>query len=752
MLSVSTNTRLSFGLYEADLETGELWKAGRKIKLQSQPFKLLATLLERPGQVVTREELQQRLWGPDTVVHFEQSLGTAINKVREALGDSAENPRFIETLSKRGYRFIAPVQAASRAEALPSRKYEAPVLPTNLAEPMEEILVVDQESAKASPGPPARVQLRPVEQGELRPYRRYFGVAGAIFLLSVTVAGAYVLGRASSFVTPPHITQITTSGNIVPGARPMEDLAAIGTDGLRLFTSVLRNGQDHLVAVELASGAQTDVSVPAEIGAPTLSDLSPDASKLLLRSHLSRESEQPLWVVPASGGSAQRVGNVLAHDASWMPDGERILYAAGNDLYVTGLTDTPQRYASLPGRAFWLRWSPNGNVLRFTLIDPIAHTLSLWQLAASDRKPEPLLNGWSQPAQECCGIWTGDGKSFVFQATKDGSTNLWRLEGSAGKSPKRLTDGPLQFESPVGARAGGRIYFLGGDARFAMERYSAATKDMVPEESWLRDCVRIAYSRDSHWVAWTTADGHLWRSRPDGTERIQLTSSGLEVFLAAWSPDSSSLAVMARKPGEAWRIYLVPSEGGPPRLALDDKRNAADPSWGPDGQTLVFGRVDDAMGKEAEARSLLTLDLRSGKVQPVPGSEGLFSPRWSPNGKYIAALSLDGREVRLFNVATQQWSKLPVNSGADPHWSADSGSLWVHEFADPLQPIVQIAIPSTRITTTVNLVSPKHSGSVVDFVFAGVLPSGDVLVQTRTNTGNLYTLDVNQLASNTSQQ
>jgi DNA-binding winged helix-turn-helix (wHTH) protein len=106
---VESASRVSFGLYEADLQTGELWKAGRRIKIQSQPFKVLSALLERPGEVVTREELQLRLWGKDTIVDFDHSLGTAINKIREALSDSAENPLFVETLARRGYRFIAPV-------------------------------------------------------------------------------------------------------------------------------------------------------------------------------------------------------------------------------------------------------------------------------------------------------------------------------------------------------------------------------------------------------------------------------------------------------------------------------------------------------------------------------------------------------------------------------------------------------------------------------------------------------------------
>src|SRR5579872_4237698 len=109
MSTTAERTRVGFGVYEADLSSGELWKAGRRIRLQSQPFKILAALLERPGEIISRQELQARLWGDDTVVGFEHSLGTAVNRIREALGDSASNPRFIETINRRGYRFIAPV-------------------------------------------------------------------------------------------------------------------------------------------------------------------------------------------------------------------------------------------------------------------------------------------------------------------------------------------------------------------------------------------------------------------------------------------------------------------------------------------------------------------------------------------------------------------------------------------------------------------------------------------------------------------
>jgi DNA-binding winged helix-turn-helix (wHTH) protein len=106
-----------FGVFELDLSAGELRKGGVKLRLQGQPFQVLALLLERAGDVVTREELQQKLWPSDTFVDFDHSLNTAINKVREALGDSASSPRYVETLARRGYRFIAPVQNSAPNDA-----------------------------------------------------------------------------------------------------------------------------------------------------------------------------------------------------------------------------------------------------------------------------------------------------------------------------------------------------------------------------------------------------------------------------------------------------------------------------------------------------------------------------------------------------------------------------------------------------------------------------------------------------------
>jgi Tol biopolymer transport system component/DNA-binding winged helix-turn-helix (wHTH) protein len=754
----TSNARLSFGLYEVDLQTGEIWKAGFRIKLQTQPFKVLATLLERPGQVVSREELQERLWGKDTIVDFDHSLGTAINKIREALGDSADNPRFIETLARRGYRFIAPVGH------IPATLAEAPEINPDRVTELATSASMSATSASAS----YQTTLTPASQPathltQVAPLavsvssrNRHISI-WAIAAVGIVTAciGGFLLGSSRTATTPPHITQITRSGHLAASVQDMENLSAVTTDGVHLFAATIDSGRSVLSAVSLSGGAAVPISLPAEVASPALADISPDGSRLLLRDHLSPESEQPLWVAPTIGGSALRVGNVLAHDATWMPDApnspdsDAILFANGNQLFLTHLNgNDPKPYANLPGRAFWLRWSPNGHLLRFTILDPIAHTLALWQLTPSDRTPHRILAGFSQPSSECCGVWTPDGRSFVFQSTHGGSSDIWRLSGESTSSPVRLTDGPLQFQSPVAARPNSqhpnRIFFLGLDGRSELESLSPSG-ELIPERGFLSAAVRVDYSRDGNWVAWTDSSGQLWRARSDGSELLQVTSDNFDVFLARWSPDHQRLAIMAREPGKAWQIYLISANGGDPQPLLSESRNAADPSWSPDGRSIVFGRVNDLMGKENAARSLSILHLepngQPGPIEEIPGSENLFSPRWSPDGRYIAALTLDQRQVRLLSVATQTWSRLPVPSGADPVWSSDSRYLFLHASLDPAQPIDRVSIPDGHVDQLVRLADSRQNDAV-DYVFGGLTRDNRPLIRARLFTGNFYSLDL----------
>ena len=714
---IESPSRVTFGLFEADLQTGELWKAGKRIKIQSQPFKVLATLLEHPGEVVTREDLQLRLWGKDTIVDFDHSLGTAINKIREALGDSAENPRFIETLARRGYRFIAPVGYPVAPATTQSPHVAATIPPTQPSE--------TPENQPISPTQPPLKKLHVI----------YIATAAAALALGI------YLGNSRPH-PPLRISQITSNGRISPGAPAMESFPATATDGVRIFSSVIENGRSSLSQISIASGDALSLAIPSEIAAPSLGDLSPDSSKLLLRNHLSPESEQPLWVVPVGGGSALRVANILAHDATWMPDGNGILYAAGNELFVTYLKDgTSTRIATVPGRAFWLRWSPDGHLLRFTTIDPLAHTMSLWELPAGTHTPRPILTGWSNPPSECCGTWTADGKYFLFQSARDGNDDLWQLRGKDISGATRITNGPLRYEAPIAARTGHRIFFLGLDTKSELLTYAADKREFVPLNTFLSQANRVNFSRDKQWVAWTDAQGRLWRARVNGEEELQLTPDSMQVFLAHWSPDGQQLAIMAREPGKAWQLYAVPADGGSPQPLHPENRNAGDPDWSADGQSLVFGRVPDLMGKESGSRAIQILDLHTHAITPVPGSEGLFSPRWSPDGHYIAAISLDQRRLMLFDVAARTWRLLAETSVADPVWSSDSKAIYIHSFMSPTQPIYRVDVPSGQLQQVADLASFR-SGETADYFFCGITPNNVPLVRARSSTGNLYSIDL----------
>lgn len=750
MATLERVERTSFGVFEVDLRAGELSKAGFKVRLSGQPFKVLTILLAKSGEVVTREELQLEVWGANTNVDFERALAGAINKIREALGDSAENPRFVETLPKRGYRFIAPVTSVVPPHQSEGVVQVSPVLGTNgdverrsaaseSADLIRRVVVeppIPPVLAYKSPEVPTRRIADLIRHGWSVRELVLTGLATALLLTTITIVW---LWRRQPDTAPLRVEQLTHSGSISTGPPNMENLLTLATDGTRIFTSVMEDGRPRLSTISISTGEIQRVALPHELSAISLSDISSDGSKLLLRSHLSSASEQPLWVVPSSGGSALRVGDVMAHDASWMPDGASVLYANGDDLAVIRLDDgvsTP--FAKLNGRAFWMRWSPDGKLLRFTVMDPLTHTSGLWELESRDGTPRQVRMPMTDHLSACCGTWTADGSAYVLQA----GGNLWELKGGGRTSVlTKLTNGPLRFLSPVAARSGSRIFFMGLDQPSGLQKF-INQEGFRPAPSFIADATRVDFSRDGVWVAWIDTDERLWRARAiDGSDKLQLTPEYLECFMAHWSPDGKRLAVMAREPGKVWRTYLIHAAGGTPRPLLNEDRNAADPDWSADGKRLVFGRESDPMGKESGPHSIQIIDLATEKTEVVPGSEGLFSPRWSPDGLWIAALSLNQKNLMLYDVGRRQWKELAATSAADPIWSVDSKSVYIHAFLDEKEPILKVSVPEGVIHVVADL-NGFHNQETVNYFFGGLTPANEPLVEPRIGTGNLYTLDL----------
>lgn len=686
-----------------------------RVRIQSQPFKVLAALLEQPGEVISHDFLQQLLWGSDTTVDFDHSLGIAVNKLREALGDRAENPRFVETLPKRGYRFIAPVKLVD-------------------AQPADSLL------------PGAAIGLKTTSQ------KRLFWIAAVLACVCVSLCMA--LFFRSPARRPYRVLQVTYSGHVLSNDLDdleVESFSSSASDGTRLYFSQMVNGNLEL-AVALAANGEIDlVHLPSEIGAPLIGSLAPDGSSLLVHSHLEAEPEQPLWIVPTLGGNARRVPNLLAHDATWMPGGHRLLIANGNELTIVDTNGSdPHKLISTPGRAFWLRWSPDGKRLRFTLHDPKRQTTELWEVAADGTDLHPLLPDWSQPASECCGSWTADGENYVFQSGHNleyDHFEIWALREQPwilrDRKPRQITNGPLAYEAPTTSPVGHRIYFIGVNSQIELLHALPKSSAFIALEQNLSVAALAEYSPDGKWVAWLNAsDGSLWRSRIDGSQRIELTTPPLRIFLMKWSPDNKRLALMAEEPGMPWKLYLIDAEGGKPAPLLNEDRNEADPDWSGDGRTIVFGRLPNRMDSR-QPKSIYLLDIESRKVTEVPGSNGLFSPRLSPDGRYIAAMRLDQKALLLFDRAQEHWTTLTTQGVGDPAWSHDGRFLYFQNFLEKGKPIYRIAVPDGHaepVATIANL----QPIAATDYRLIGLAPGDLPVVSAHTSTVNLYGLDLDE--------
>jgi Tol biopolymer transport system component/DNA-binding winged helix-turn-helix (wHTH) protein len=706
-------TRVQFGIFSVDLNAGELHRSGIRVRLQSQPFKLLAVLLQHPGEVVSRETLQHQLWGADTMLDFDHSLGIAVNKLREALGDHAENPRFVETLAKRGYRFIAPVTTVEPQKSSPT------------VEPSITLPAV------ALPGS-----------------KRTQWIWIAAVLACICLGLGLVLGLRAPSRMPYRVVQVTYSGHLLTNDPEVGSFSSSASDGTRLYFSHVDNGSPLLAVALAANGEISHFDLPSEIGAPLIGSLSPDGAKLLIHSHLQADPEQPVWIVPTLGGDARRVPGMLAHDATWMPDGHALLLAKGYELIIVGADGSdPHKLITTQGLAFWLRWSPDGLHLRFTLRDPKRQTTELWEVAVDGSNPHPLLPNWSQPSSECCGNWTADGKDFVFQSEHNGHKDIWAMRKRfwhlKDREPRQITNGPLDYEAPSTSPWSNRIYFIGADRQIELLHALPRSSGFVALDHNLSVAALAEYSPDGQWVAWLNAsDSSLWRSKVDGTQRIELTTPPLRIFSMKWSPDNKRIALMAEEPGRPWKIYLLDAEGGKPTPLLNEDRNEADPDWSADGQTIVFGRLPDRMDSR-QPKAIYSLNLQTHKVTEIPGSTGLFSPRLSPDGHYIAAMRLDQRALLLFDRSKGQWSTLTTHGVGDPIWSHDGRYLYFQDFLEEGEPIYRMAVPAGA-AESVATIGNLRPIAATDFRLIGLAPGDLPVVSAHTSTVNLYSVDLNE--------
>jgi Tol biopolymer transport system component/predicted Ser/Thr protein kinase len=528
----------------------------------------------------------------------------------------------------------------------------------------------------------------PVAQPEAtaQPRRLRWWLAGAVLVMGLGAASVYWLWHPSAKPQVTGMVQLTHDGRAKDGP--------LLTDGSRIY---FHEEPWDIVQVSVHGG---EVAPATPISGPQAFplDISSDGSEFLVIHLATLADLAPLWIAPVLAGSPRRAGNLMVNSfgqtadvfdqaAAWSPDMQRIAFAKGHDLYTARPDGSAVReLVSLPGVGFAVHWSPDGSHLELSVVNPKTGAESLWQLRADGTKLHELLPGWSSPAAECCGVWAPDGKYLVFQATRRGLTTLWALPqkdglfSSASRRPIQLTTGPMDTLSPVLSRDGRKIFTLGIQPRGKLVRYEARSKSFVPYLGGA-SISDVNFSKDGQWISYSSyPEGDLWRSKADGSDKLQLTFPPLQASLPRWSSDGKQIAFIGRKPGEAAKIYIVPTDGGEPERVLpQDTAEEMDPVWSPDGNRLVFSKNPFVEVRSPQERDLEIVDLKTRQVAPVPGSEGLYSARWSPDGRHLVAMPRDSVRMTLFDFNSQEWQDLVKLVIGYPNWSRDSKYVYFND-------------------------------------------------------------------------
>ncbi len=605
----------------------------------------------------------------------------------------------------------------------------------------EQILVAESTGSSAVGSKERKVsapRLVGVHSQSSWPAIRKVAISGVLVIAGVVA----ILAMARSVRSPISPPRLIASVQITNDGLPKRSLV---TDGSRLYFSEYVGG--HSVLMQVSTTGGDTAPLPNPLPSADIYDILPSRSELLVRTgEKAAETESAIWVMPVPGGSPRRVGNILAHAATWAPDGRHIFYSNGSTLYSSNVEGTESRkLVTVAGVPFGLRVSPDGTILRFSVEDPGQHTSSLWEVASDGRGLRPLLPEWNKPPMESAPTWTLDGRYFVFQSGHGISQDIWTIRehksvlSKVNTTPIQLTAGPLAFGTPTSGDHKS-LYVIGEQRRFDLVRYAGESQQFstyLPGVS----AGEAEISRDGEWITYVAHPEHtLWRSKLDGSMRIQLTFAPLETHLPRWSPDGTRIAFMGLQPGKPWKIFIISAEGGIPQELTAEGHNQGDPTWMPKGNSVVFGAMPWLDYGVSRGPNIKVFDLQTSTVSNITGSEGLFSPRCSRDGRYIAAFSADSKKLMLYDFKTNKWSQLAEGLFAFENWSADGRYLYAENYMDKGDDFVRVSLADRKIENLFSL-KPVPRGFDPWESWVGLAPDDRPLLMRDRSTQEIYRLD-----------
>ena len=395
-------------------------------------------------------------------------------------------------------------------------------------------------------------------------------------------------------------------------------------------------------------------------------------------------TELELWVFPVAGGTPRKLGD--GYNAAFSPDGQFIAYGGvlnaeerHSELVIANADmSEPRSFFETYDELHWIDFSPTDERVRFATW---GRHPRIWESKIDGGKVRPMLPDWEE-IEHCCGLWTPDGQYYVFQAKHDDRTQLWAVRDYGNKisDPVQITAGALDFRRPTIAADGKRIFAIGWQLRGEVVRYNFDIGQFVPlpgvdglSGEWL------SYSADGKKIAYVGyPDGHYWSIDSDGGNRRQLTFDPMYPFTGSISPDGRFVAFSGELADDTRQIYIVPTVGGTPVPLTTEDTFETSPTWSPDSSKIAFTRF----GRDG----ILLYDVAGQSVSTIPGTEDLRFPDWSPDGRYIAAVT-EEIAVVLFDIDTGERRQIlnPDEGIQVFYWASDSQHVYYVDFLGGIQ-------------------------------------------------------------------
>jgi DNA-binding winged helix-turn-helix (wHTH) protein/Tol biopolymer transport system component len=446
------DSRLSFGQFEVSLSEGRLFKRGVPVRLENQPFQILAALLEKPGDVVSREELRARLWPQGTYVDFDEGLNTAIKKLRYALGDSADAPIFVETVPRRGYRFLAPIAGVEAGKSTPGvgQQHQAPA-------PTDSLPIPPMLPESTGFGAPAG------QKQTSFPWKHGLGMSLLIFLLLMMATGGALyrwrmLRRPGADQEAIEIRKLPDTGNV--------EEVAISPDGRYVAYARQVGEKVSLRMRQIASGGDVEI-LPADAVDFVGLAFSLDGNYLyFVRSDRADPGYKYLYVMPALGGPVRKLITDIDSPPSFSPDGRQIVFTRGiptkNQIEVrlTNPDGTDDHLLatieeSAAGFQPGATWSPDGR----TIAVPVFHVgekpgPALYAIAMVDGSRRELYSGNGLVGRP---LWLAGGVGVVaaLHEPDSGRGQLWKIPFPSGRR-QRITNDLSNYDVAADMTADGK--------------------------------------------------------------------------------------------------------------------------------------------------------------------------------------------------------------------------------------------------------------------------------------------------------